>query len=189
VRSGSKRRRSLYLVPVTALVLVILLYYLAYAPLASPTIVQEFTVRLSIQRAVPDQQSQYRFIIPPPIGVPGGTWNNHTWDSEGIGGKYPVYTLFPPNPYPGYTEIRVQSRVSRVYTLADFFAVYGQPLGQNDTVGLTSPPPAGSPYTGNWFWTMCVGQAVTNIRPGTWGAEALVPGKQIILLYATSSCF
>jgi hypothetical protein len=145
------------------------------------TPVMDYTVQLSIQ-VENNNASSIRYIVPPVIGKAGGTWATHAFDKYGIDGNYPLYTGTPPQNYPGYTIIQVRSSTVQNYTLGDFFAVWGYPIGPDQTLTLTSHPPDGA------TWSMCVGPSQTNLRPGHWGQEVLKNDMPIILLYGKLAC-
>lgn len=171
-----RSRRWLYAGIILAVVLVAGVYVLVAAPPPPPARpVVDFVFALSIQYHT---QGGFRFLIPPAIGVPGGIWASHQYDSYGLNSRYPVYTEGPPNPYPGYSIIHVRTTAAHPFTLGDFFAVYGQTLGRNDTLGITAVP-NGS------FWDMCVGSPPA-IRAGYWAAEVLADRQNITLVYGTT---
>ncbi len=169
-----RSRRWLYAGVILAVVLVAGVYALVAAP--SPRPVVDFTVGLSIQYEYKGGQKQ--FLIPPAVGVPGGIWAAHQYDSYGLDNRYPVYTEDPPNPYPGFSLVHVRSTVAHSFTLGDFFAVYGKPLGRNDTLNIMAVPDGS-------FWDMCVGSPPA-IRAGYWGAEVLADRQNITLVYGTT---
>jgi hypothetical protein len=151
----------------------------------------DFTAKISIQVAgiQPNGSRVIQFIIPPQIGVPGGEWNTHKYSSDGLNGRYPIFSQDVSNPYRGYSVISVRSQVVRNYTLGDFFAVWGQPLGPKDTVGLTAPPsPGQTGFGANWTWDMCVQPAGSGITLGHWGSEIVTKDLNIILLYSDQGC-
>ncbi len=139
----------------------------------------------------PDNSTlRQQYVIPSDIGAPGGIWKTHQYDSYGVAQRYPVYFLTQdvPQSYPGYFTVHVKSSVTRLYTLGDFFAVWGQPLGQNNTVSLTSPPSSSyHEFRSSWVWSMCV-LTSSSPRHGGWGNEALVKDMQVELLYSSDDC-
>ena len=177
-KSGHRRRSSYYfLIPVVAFTIIIGAY-VAAVNFATVPAAMDYTVKISIQISNPKNNTQATFALPRQgIGIPGGFWQNHTFDANGIGGDYPVYVDVPPNPYPGYSAIHVKSRVVYNYTLGDLFSVWGQPLGQNNTLGVQAQGQS-------VVWTMCFGTSASSLRPGLWGQQRLVSGVDIILSYA-----
>ncbi len=150
---------------------------------------QDFTVGVSIlfwQLNSTKTGSYARAIVPPAIGVPGGVWASHQWDGDGLNNHYPVYMDQPTaGNYSGVSFIHVRSRSTRVYTLWDFFNVWGQPIGQNLTLVYPVPPTDSNNFGSTWFWDMCVKPpgGVLGPPPKDWGSLPLVQGGQTILLY------
>lgn len=141
----------------------------------------DYTVQMSIQ-VENNNSSALRFFVPPPIGVAGGAWATHVFDKYGVKGNYPVYQDSPPLNYPGYSIIHVRSNIDYNYTLGDFFAVWGYPIGPSQTLNLVSHPPDKA------TWSMCVGSSQNSLRPGHWGAELLRSDTPIILIYGKTGC-
>jgi hypothetical protein len=193
---ADKRPRILYVVPIISVLILVTVYYVAFATPPSSPLVQNFSFQFSI-----DLYSQYsngtpyvQFSFPDrAVGIFGGYWVNHAFDGDGVKGVYPIYSpnpaaVYPNGVYPGYTTAYVRSVTNRTYYLSDYFAVWGEPLGKNNTVGYTSPPQS-SAYPSSWTWWMCVGPTQSSLRSGLWGREPLVPGLRIILAYEdTSPC-
>ena len=193
-RKARRKGRSplLYAIPLIAIAGTMGIYVFAssmHAPTcgtstllkATDHVLMDFTVQLSIQ--VENRNgTQERFIVPPGIGIPGCHWQVHTYDSYGVEGDYPLYTDPPQTSgsYGGYTYIYVRSSVVHNFTLGDFFAVWGEPLGPANTLNFVS-------QANGFFWAMCVGPQQTSLRPGHWGNESLVAGMPIILLYTSPS--
>ncbi len=184
---GERRKRSrlVYLVPVLAAVLAVTVYALAIGPALSSNEppAMNFVAQISIQVPGKFQNGTVgmRFVIPQGVGEPGYAWNVHKYDLYGLNGRYPVY-MDPPaqTGYPGYSIIHVVSRVNHNYTLGDFFAVWGQPVGANDTLGIQN--------SGGYSWSMCVGPSAGSLRPGLWGQEVLAGDMPIILKYSSVGC-
>jgi hypothetical protein len=201
-RGNRERNRIfLYSIPIIALVIVMGTYLAAFnppstcpttAPSSAP-VLQDFTFKIIIEISYVNSTGgqQSRFIIPPVnIGQCGGTWHSHQYDVQGISGRYPVYTLAQDltGQYPGYSIVHVTSASNTNYTLGDFFAVWGQPLGPSNTLGFTTPPPAGqTQFPKSWYWAMCTGPPPG--APSTlWGLEPLAKDKIISLLYSNVGC-
>ena len=186
-------RKIPLVIPVIVVVSVVILYALFFPP-SQGHLVLDFSVKISIQvvQHLQNGTNVIRYLTPPPngIGVPGGIWRASTYNSYGAAGNYPVYILpATSNTYIGYSQIYVKSTVNRNYTLGDLFSVWGERLGLNNTLGYTSPPPAGQttfPY--GWFWDICVAGGQGRFYAGLWGNETLAPNKNIILLYSNVGC-
>lgn len=201
-RSKGKRQLLFYSIPIIALSLVTAAYVASFGlqstacPTTAPSnapVVQDFTFKITIQVSYVNSTggTQGRFIIPPVnIGQCQGTWLSHQYDGYGIGGKYPIYTLTQDlsNPYPGYSIIHVTSASNRNYTLGDFFAVWGEPLGYSNTLGFTTPPQTGSKqFPPSWYWAMCTGPP-PGVPSNKWGLEPLSKDKFVSLLYSNVGC-
>lgn len=179
-------RRLFYSIPVIALIIALVAYFPALAP--PPVAALNFTVKISIQystQTFSNGTNALQFIGLSGIGLPGYTWKNHTYDGDGLDGRYPLY-VDPPSSassgqYPGFSVIHVRSRAVRNYTLGDFFAVWGYPIGPSRTFLFDSKP-------GGPSWSMCVGPSATSLRPGHWGAEVLNQNVPIILRYSSNPC-
>jgi hypothetical protein len=163
----------------------------------TPPAAQDFTVQLSIRLAIINQTNPnnpyIRAIVPPTIGIPGAQiWASTQYSYDGISGYYPVYTQMSPNPYPGYTMVHVRSRSNHNYTLGDFFAVWNEKLGENNTLGYTTPPSSSqsSSFGSGWFWEMCVKQSGGTLLgvASNWGGQVLRPGMVVILDYSDIGC-
>jgi len=176
-----KRRRRLfyYFIPIIALALSVSVYAVGLQPKSCQTgsAVMSYGVQISIQYAHPlaNGTNVVNFIVPSGAGEAGLAWNTHTFDSNGLDCKYPLYMDPPTNPYRGYSLINVVSNVYHNYTLGDFFAVWGMTLGQNNTIN--------QPAANGYYWWMCVGPSQSLQRPGAWGAEPLVNYNSISLKY------
>lgn len=187
----SKRRRQrlfLYSIPLIALALLLGVYYVATA---SPQPREDFTIPFAIQITQLSGGSGYLSnALPVGVGVSGLIWDSHQYDSEGLNGHYPLFGQEAPGGNTSYALIHVRSTVNRVYTLQDFFNVWGQPLGPNNTFGLTTPPPSSqnSLYGSDWYWDMCVQFAGGRIVKGLWGNQTLVPSEGIVLKYSNYGC-
>jgi len=154
-----------------------------------PQPAQDFTVRISLLYwQIMGNESYPHAVIPPPIGVFPGIWATHQYDFDGLNNHYPLYTDPPASGnYSGSTDIHVRSRSTHAYTLRDFFNVWGEPVGVNDTLGYTVPPPSSQSnnFGSTWFWDMCVKPpgGVLGPPPKDWGSLVLLPGGMTILLY------
>ena len=175
---GRMRRRLLYSVPVTVVLLVGV--YLAYQFYVPVTPAMDFTLKMTIE--VPNPNGSYSKVEPPSngIGIPHGIWFSHQYDTEGLDQYSPIFML-PNASAPGYFLIHVRSRDVRNYTLADFFNVWGQPISPNNTIGIRPQTSTGL------IWTMCVGFP-PNQHFGRWGNQTLVKDIFVVLLYSTLDC-
>lgn len=189
-RIPKRNRKPLIIAIAFVVIVVVAAYYLVFA--ASPKVVLDFTTKISIQVStkLPNGTAVIHFFVPPSIGVHGATWQSHLYDAYGAHGNYPVYTMAPTNPYPGFSTIYVQSVANRSYTLGDFFAVWGEPLSMSNTLNMPTPPLASSNSTfgPDWYWDMCVGPSPNALHRGTWGNQTLLPTENIILLYSNIGC-
>jgi hypothetical protein len=176
---GKKDRRLLYLPLMLALVMLAVVYLLVVAPSASPHAAVDFTLKMSVQYNNPANQTETRFIAPRfPVGVSGGLWASHQYDGYGLDGHYPLYTeLLSSN---SYFLIHVRSTVAHNYTLGDFFAVWGFPLGENNTIGVVA--------SNGSHWQLCIGLAPPG-RPiiSNWGQQVLVKDVTFFLIYYNPS--
>jgi hypothetical protein len=179
VPSG-KTLRPFIAVAILLVIAVTAYFLLSYTPVQAKA-VMDYQVQISIQ-VENNNSTKVRFIVPPMIGKGGGAWASHALDKYGVDNNYPVYTETPPANYPGYSIIHVRSNTVYNFTLGDFFAVWGYPLGPDKTLTLTSNPPDGA------IWFMCVGPSSNALRPGHWGAETLTSDNPIILIYGKTGC-
>ena len=185
---GQRRKKIiLYSAPLLALALLFTVYYVATA---SSQAKEDFTIPIAIQVSQLFQGNAYiSNVLPVGVGIRGLIWNTHTYDSEGLNGHYPVFAQEGPNGNTSYAFIHVRSTVERIYTLQDFFNVWGSPLGPTNTLGYTVPPPTSDTrYTSDWYWDMCVRFYGGPIQRGTWGNQTLVPGEGIVLRYSNYGC-
>lgn len=113
--------------------------------------------------------------------------NTSKYLSDGVNGNYPLYTS--PSFCGNVTGtgdlciIRILSKVVRSYTLGDFFAVWGVPLGPD----LTLSPSYRSNST--YSWTMCTAINGNPYAPTEdWGNHVLVTGEVILLSFSTFGC-
>jgi hypothetical protein len=165
-----------------ALVVLVVVYLLVVAPSASPHAAADFTLKMSVQLNTKDSSNQTvaQFIFPHyPVGISGGFWVSHQFDSYGLDGHYPIYTELSSSN--SYFIIHVRSIVAHNYTLGDFFAVWGYLLGENNTLGVAADK--GS------LWQLCVGLAPPALRPivSNWGQEPLSKDAYFFLIYYNPS--
>lgn len=191
-RSSNKRNGRFYLlIPIVAVVLVSTTFALSYfhstvlcsTPPSRPA-TMDFQDPLTI-KFVNKYGNASVFIVPRnTIGVAGGVWETHAYDSYGTDGRYPLCMDGPGQnggTYKGYTPIVVRSNTEWNYTLRDLFNVWGQPLGENQTLTSSYIPPIA-----HYVWNICrttISDPSGGQRPGNWTYEPLVPGKWLILTY------
>lgn len=149
----------------------------------TPKIAVNFTSYLVIEVHSTTNETLVRCVYPPAdVGVPGGYWFNHTYDRDGLDNNYPVYAYVPSNvSCPTALPINVKSTVARNYTMLDFFSMWHEPIGPNNTIGIQSSV--------DMFWVMCKGPSVQTLQPANWGQEVLAENQTYILTYTrTAGC-
>lgn len=62
-------------------------------------------------------------LVSAPIGLASGIWVDHSLDEFGFPGASPLHTHSPTG------RVHIESNAVRDYTLTEFFAIWGQPLG------------------------------------------------------------
>lgn len=185
-RNGGRKGVShlVYLIPILALAAIVGVYAFQALPVSSAPPAMDFTDQLVIQ-VESNNGSQLIPNIPPSraVGEPGGLWATTQYNSWGVDAEH--YPLYMDPPFingqnaacqtSGACLFHVKSKVVHQYTLGDFFNVWGQAIGQNDTIGI--------PRNGNFAWEMCVGQT-GNATPTTlYGNLVLQPGMDITLIF------
>jgi len=191
-----RQRAVLYSTPFIALSLFLAVYYVVTV---SPVAQEDYTLNISIQISYLNPRGSTGALLfavyPRGVGLAGGVWQSHQFDTYGMDGRYPIFGEAPPgwNSTYQYYLIHVRSRFTRTYTLFDFFNVWGQPLGRNNTLSYTVPP-QNSNYGNDWYWDMCVRPAGGTLRDTTrvpaaqWTSEPLDPGLLITLIYSNHGC-
>ena len=181
---GSKtRRRSrpTFLIPVFATLIVIGLFIFASFP-PHTAAAQEFQFAVSILINKSTSNSGVYVQLNGPIGEVGGFWSTTQYNSYGLDGRYPIYAEPRQNTANGFV-VHVRSSKVLNYTFGDFFAVWGESLGN---VTLGTPP--GNGYS----WTMCFGTSSNNQRPvinvTDWPKQVLQPNLIYFLRFAISGC-
>jgi hypothetical protein len=180
------RRQRLYIaIPVLAIVIIGVLLYANYAYSQSTTL--SFRTFLLIDVQQKGLSASVRIYPNGSIGLPGGIMNTTKYLSDGLNGRYPLYTLDKTG------VIYVQSTVTRSYTLGDFFQVWGEPLGTNNTLNLryyNGPDTCGTSACSPYYWTMCIHDPVsrTDIPNADWGAHVLQDQEIIRLSYSQIGC-
>jgi hypothetical protein len=168
------------ILPVAGVIAVVAFWTIAFT-LPGPPPVINFAVNISIQYTQGSVgNNTVQFLPLPAVGEPGGIWDDAQYDSYGVDNHYPVYSDPPPSTgYTGYSEIFVKSKVAHQFTLGDYFNVWGEPLGVNDTYNIPA-----SNVTGD-FWSMCIGPSIDALTAGNWSQQVLTPNLNILLIYST----
>ncbi len=109
--------------------------------------------------------------LPEDIGRNPARWVDHTLD--GYADTSAATAVSPLHTHDTTGDIHVESRVTRDYTLGEFFAVWGQPIGPTDTVELI--PDAAHNLT----------MTVDGVPSTAWGNLVLQDGQQIEIHYDT----
>lgn len=177
-----RRRLVLYAIPIVAVLIIAVAVYANYE---SSRVAYQAQFYLAIERRALDANGQ---VITTPIkpaahiGEAGGYLYNTTFLAYGVGGNYPIHTVDTS----GF--VYIDSKVVRDYTIGDFFHVWGEPLGVNNTLGFKAN------YTTNgkapWIWSMCLrapdGSDIPPDQP--WGAQVLKDKEIIDIIYAQITC-
>ena len=111
--------------------------------------------------------------LPGDIGQYGGRWADHGLDPYLSPNEGQVGTMSPIHTHDSSGTVHVESRVTRGYTLGEFFSVWGQPIGPERTVDLV--PDA------NHTLTMFVDGQPSD----AWGGLVLTDGANIEIRYTT----
>lgn len=105
----------------------------------SPSNHTSIPYHLHLQLRIYDARADQNITIPAEIGTTAGSWVDHTLDSFGISGTAPLHT------HDTTGLIHVESNTARVFTLGDFFRIWGQPLSGSCVLdycaGPQGPPP------------------------------------------------
>ncbi len=182
-------------VPLVALIIVGALIYTNYA---SQQLAMHIHPQLSIKITYYSKNassfvSNY-ILTSPNIGNPGGIMASQRYLSDGIDGFYPLHTHLPPCRKVAdvwVCTIHVESRVVRPYTLGDFFEVWGQPLGRDNTLGYKANTTAwnGKPPA-PFYWDMCIRDPNSSVTlpNADWGSHVLKDGELMVLQYSQLGC-
>ncbi len=193
-----RRRFFLYSAPIILLI-VILAGYLALNPAPPVKPALEFTwgITIQVQGVSSNGTRIVQGIFPGVVGVSGvsgAAWATSQYNNYGIDGRYPIYITPQDVQTPNLSEdtVHVNSTVVRNYKLSDFFAVWGEPLGQNDTARVQAQWKS-SNGTANgiktfWFWHMYYTVGGGLFSPGQWGAQVLQSRLIVFLCYSDSEC-
>lgn len=176
-KGRGRARVLLYAIPLVALVGTAVVYGLTVAPASSPA-AMDFSFQLLIEVTNKNVTNpQVRAIAPNNgIGIAGGYWASTLYNAYGVDqGHYPIYMDVPAIACASAVcTIHVKSKVVHQYLLGDFFSVWGQPIGQNDTIGFSR--------SGNFAWQMCLGSAGTAVSSDQWGGLVLQSQLPLITL-------
>jgi hypothetical protein len=116
--------------------------------------------------AIYNGQSQVN--LPANIGIDHSLWADHTLDAfSETAGMAPLHT------HDSSGVIHVESKVTRSYTLGEFFAIWGQPLGPDQTLNLV-------PDSSHYLVMVVDGQAYSSTD---WDGLVFKDGQQIEIHY------
>lgn len=181
--SKDVKRRTRYLayaIPLIALAIVGGSYVLFLEPQPTVPAAMDFTFNILLQVSNKNS-SQVRAIAPGhPIGEAGGYWATSQYNNDSVDSShYPVYMDIPSTACTPVCVIHVKSRVVHAFTLGDFFAVWGQPLGENNTIGVTR--------SNSFAWQMCIGPPNSATLSNQWGNYIVQSGDDLTLFYYDTS--
>jgi hypothetical protein len=175
------KRRFRYLaygIPLLALAIAAGVLVVDLLPVPAAPAVMDYTFKLLVETTNQNGTLAQARAPKLPVGEPGGYWATSQYNAYGVDSRhYPLYLDDPSVTAncPGYCVIHVKSRVAHNYTLGDYFAVWGQPLGMQNTVGIAA-------YQ-NFAWQMCIGLGSAASNSDEWGAYVLQPDVEITLMY------
>jgi hypothetical protein len=193
-----KYQKLFWLIPVIALIVTAAVLALAILPPPPPaTPVMNYQDQIVIQMTNKNGSLLLANIIPDyaryAIGEAGGYWATHTYDSYGVDPQhYPVYMDSPSVSCPIVNEaclFHVKSKTQHQFTLGDFFDIWGQTVGQNNTLGITRVTEQvelknGTYVNGTFAWQLCTGP-VGSATPftGPYGSLVLQDQMEITLIF------
>lgn len=201
-KRDSKKRNSqyvLYAIPLIVIALFAIIFLVFTLPARTSTPAMNFTFSLVIQESNRNGSSIAGIVPSNAIGEAGGYWRSTQFNSYSVdSGHYPIYmdqpcaiatqtgcatsgacsaingTLTPP------CTIHVKSNQVYNFTLGDFFNVWGQTLGPNNTLG--------APSSGKFVWQLCIGPDPSTARlSNLWEAQPLQSNESITLFYVNPS--
>lgn len=121
-----------------ALVVVMSLSFLINAPIDDPTGHSNLAYHAHVKLTIHDIRVNQSLPIPAIIGVPGGIWVTHTLDS--MGGVYaPLHT------HDDSGTIHIEPKAFFVFTLGNFFDIWGKPLSTTCVWDYCAGPGRGPP--------------------------------------------
>ncbi len=133
----------------------------------------DFAYHAHVRLTIKDLRTNTNLTIPGNIGVPGGIWVNRTLDSYGG-------TFAPLHTHDESGLIHIEPTVFRIFTLGDFFGIWGQPLSTTCVwyYCSTGQPGSGPPIMATKFNEWLEGL----VDPG----HRLQNGDEILILLGTS---
>src|SRR3989442_1245755 len=85
-----KNSRWLYLIPVAVLTIIVVAFAFSIGLFPGPPPAVDFSSKITI-RLSNSNNTLGNDVVPSTIGVPGGIWQSHIFDTLGLDGHYPVY--------------------------------------------------------------------------------------------------
>ena len=176
--AGKRRLRYfVYGIPLIALAGAALVFAFIVLPTASSPAAIDFTFRLLVD-ITNKNSTQVRAIAPGhSIGEPGGFWASTQYNNDSVDSShYPIYMDSPDVACTPVCLIHVRSKIVHLFTLGDFFNVWGQTLGENNTIGV--------PRNGTFAWEMCLGPDPASASiSNAWGSLGLQSNMDITLFF------
>jgi hypothetical protein len=187
-------RRKTLLIPLAAVAVIAVLLYASYYPYSY--FAENYTPFIIIKIVTPTPSSpsgfQAQYVVPLNVGVPNGIMATTKYLGDGVDGAYPIFTTSAPCGNITGTvvcKIHVISRVARVYTLQDFFDVWGKPLGPYETLGPQYA--SNSTSSGAQFplsWNMCIHTNGADVPSNDWGSHVLKDQEIVLLVFSQTGC-
>lgn len=166
-----------YAIPLIALAGAGFVFVLTVLPTASSPPAMDFTFKLLIQVANKNSTSVRAIAPGHTIGEAGGFWASTQYNNDSVDSShYPIYMDDPAIACTPVCLIHVKSKIVHSFTLGDFFNVWGQPLGENNTIGV--------PRNGSFAWEMCLGPTPSTASiSNAWGSLGLQSNLDITLFF------
>lgn len=92
------------------------------------------TMKMHVHPEISATINGQQFTIPAQIGMPEGSWADHSLDQFGMTGMSPLHT------HDATGTIHVESNTVRDFTLREFLAVWGQSIDEGKVLGHTVDP-------------------------------------------------
>jgi len=176
-RAGGRGVKYLkYAIPLIALVVIGGSYALTLQPTPTYPAAMNFTFNLLVD--VSNKNSTQVSAIAPghPIGEAGGYWATTKYNNDSVDAShYPIYMDSPGIVCTPVCVMHVKSRVVHPFTLGDLFGVWGQTLGENNTIGV--------PRNGSFAWQFCVGPPRSAVISNEWGSFVLQANVDLTLYF------